>query len=272
MHYRSTGGVVKRPASQDGVEMNVNTEDSSIPSFVSQTKSRVSGFLTNQVATAPHTTLQDATESWNFDNYSGSGVNPLFFDPAADFQDIPNDLDWFFQDVLQKTPSAASEYEAAPCPIDMFPYLQQDFDMNIDTTSPWVQVSSILRSSLDGLSPEILNGPFFGPANLTKCYDLYFNNYHPHFPFLHRPSLIPIEMPPLLVVAIVALGATLSEDPTNFEFATKIHDDLRFRMCRVRRGSSHLKVFFSALAHLLIILRARYFTPPCPSGVCRLCC
>lgn len=139
---------------------------------------------------------------------------------------------------MQKTPSAASGYEAVPDPMAMFPYPGQDLDLGIDSTSPWVAISPILRSSLDGLSADVLSSQFFNPSNLVQFYDLYFNNYDPHFPFLHRPSLVPIEMPPLLLLAIVALGATLSTDPTNFEIATRVHDDLRFRMCRVSQDHS----------------------------------
>jgi hypothetical protein len=169
--------------------------------------------------------------------------------------------------VLQKTPSTASEYEAVPDSMAMFPYLQQDLDLAPENSSPWIAVSSILRSSLDGLSSDILNSQFFSPSNLVQFYDLYFNNYHPHFPFLHRPSLVPIEMPLLLLVAIIALGATLSGDPTNFEIAAKVHDDLRFRMCRVSRDHSSLTL----TAHNRTI-RARLSNLRLLFGACKHCC
>lgn len=233
---------MKRAASQDGFEED-DSERTPVPECGFPARPGPSEFASLAITQEP--TFQDTATPWEF---SGTGVNPLFFDPSIDFQDVPNDLDWFFQDVLQKTPSAASDHEAATDSMNMFPYLQQDLNLTFDTlTSPWVNVSAILRSSLEGLSPDLLNSPFFGPSNLAKCYELYFNNYHPHFPFLHRPSLVPIDMPPLLLVAIIALGATLSEDLVNFEIATRIHDDLRFRMCRVCISAP---LFLKSLLHL----------------------
>jgi hypothetical protein len=167
--------------------------------------------------------------------FETDNVNPLFFDASTDFQDIPNNLDWFFQDVMQKTPSACSisEHDAIMEPA-LFPFLQQESNsLSRYNSSLWVAASSILRSSLEDLPSDILRSQFFDPSQLAEFYDLYFNNYHPHFPFLHRPSLIPVEMPPLLLTAIVALGSTLSHDPFNFEISVKIHEYLRWKMLSV---------------------------------------
>ena len=171
---------------------------------------------------------------------AGNGVNPLLFNPSADFQDFPNDLDWFFQDVLKTRRSAASEDEAVPEPIGMFPYFQQELDLALDSTSGWMLISSILRSSLEGrdFKQSVLQ-----PNESRTILRSLFQQLSPHFPFLHRPGLVRIEMPPLLLVAIIALGATLSDDSTNFEIATKVHDYLHFRMCRVSQYHSLQYIF-----------------------------
>ena len=233
MHYRSTGGVV-RPTVQDNVIQDDNKDELMAMDSEIDLRTDPANFQQSSPPLADDQCLGNISGSMMSGDYFRIGrANPLFFDASTDFQDVPNDLDWFFQDVLQKTPSAASEYDAVPQPV-LFPYLQQEsVGLSLYGEGPWTTVSSILRSSLDGMPPDVLNSRFFDPDNLADFFDLYFHNYHPHFPFLHRPTLIPVETPPLLLTAIVALGSTLSHDPDHFAIATKIHDDLRWRVCRV---------------------------------------
>lgn len=133
MHYRGTRGIVKRPPSQDGLEMDERVEAPTIAEYGTQIRSGLAVLQATSFATAPDQPLHSPLESWDSNNLARNGVNPLFFDPSADFKDIPNDLDWFFQDVLQKTPSAVSEYEAVSEPIGIFPYFQQDLDLALDS-------------------------------------------------------------------------------------------------------------------------------------------
>jgi hypothetical protein len=237
MHYRSTGGVV-RPTVQDDVIEDDNKDSSMAVDPQVDIGTETANFQPCSPPLADDQYLGNISGSMMSGDYFGIGrANPLFFDASADFHDVPNDLDWFFQDILQQTPSVASEYDAVSEPV-LFPYLQQEnVGFSLYGESPWTTVSSILRSSLDGMSPDALNSRFFDPDNLANFFDLYFNNYHPHFPFLHRPTLIPVETPPLLLTAIVALGSTLSPDTDHFVIATKIHDDLRWRVCKVSYSS-----------------------------------
>jgi hypothetical protein len=226
MHYRSTGGVVKPTATK-----NMVNNDEQISPMAPSPKN---------MPQPDHPEFQPSDLSMmGHDYFEIDKVNPLFFDASTDFQDMPNDLDWFFQDVMQKTPSACSvsEYDAVMEPA-MFPYLQQESNsLSRYNSSPWVAASSILRPSLDDLPSDILGSQFFDPSHLAEFYDLYFNNYHPHFPFLHRPSLAPVEMPPLLLTAIVALGSTLSPDSFNFEISVKVHEYLRWKVLSVSQIS-----------------------------------
>jgi hypothetical protein len=235
MHYRSTGGVVK-PTTAEDVVKNDEQMSPMAPSPQNMSQSDHPEFQPSDLAMTRDQYVGNISGSMmGHDYFEIDKVNPLFFDASTDFQDMPNDLDWFFQDVMQKTPSAcsASEYEPVMEPA-MFPYLRQESnDVSRYNSSPWVAASSILRSSLEDLPSGILGSQFFDPSHLAEFYDLYFNNYHPHFPFLHRPSLIPVEMPPLLLTAIVALGSTLSPDPFNFEISVKIHEYLRWKVLSV---------------------------------------
>jgi hypothetical protein len=235
MHYRSTGGVVK-PAMTEDMAKNDEEVSSTAIACQNMSPSEPPDFQPGSISMAEDQYVSSISGSlMGRDYFETNEVNPLFFDASTDFQDMPNDLDWFFQDVMQKTPSACSvsEYDTVMEPA-LFPYLQQEPNsLSRYNSSPWETASSILRSSLEDLPSDILRSQFVDPSQLAEFYDLYFNNYHPHFPFLHRPSLIPVEMPPLLLTAIVALGSTLSPDSFNFEISIKIHEYLRWKVLSV---------------------------------------
>jgi hypothetical protein len=235
MHYRSTGGVVKPTTTEDIVKSDEHVS-SIAPSPQNISQSDHPEFQSSDLSMPGDQYVGNISDSMmSHDYFEIDKVNHLFFDASTDFQDMPNDLDWFFQDVMQNTPSACSVsgYDAV-MELAMFPYLRQESKSpSRYNSSPWVAASSILRSSLKDLPSEILGSQFFDPSHLAEFYDLYFNNYHPHFPFIHRPSQIPVEMPPLLLTAIVALGSTLSPDSFNFEISVKVYEYLRWKALSV---------------------------------------
>ncbi|OJJ48597.1 hypothetical protein ASPZODRAFT_150792 [Penicilliopsis zonata CBS 506.65] len=180
-----------------------------------------------------------------------NNVTSLFFDSAC-LPDSLRDFEWLFDNVSadfgaasegasninnSNTSGISRERSMSTTTVDLSP---SSFSMQtsqirspplMDSSSyfaPWVTVQGRLLEALRILPPEILVSSFFYPANLARFFELYFENYHHHFPILHKPTLDPTKAPPLLITAIITLGSTLSSDAGHFEMATKIHDSLRY--------------------------------------------
>jgi hypothetical protein len=147
MHYRSTGGVVK-PTTTEGIVKNDEQVSSTAINCQNMSPSEPPEFQPSSLSMAEDQYVGNISGSlMGHDYFEIDKVNPLFFDASTDFQDMPNDLDWFFQDVMQKTPSACSvsEYDTVMEPA-LFPYLQQESNsLSRYNSSPWAAASSILR-------------------------------------------------------------------------------------------------------------------------------
>lgn len=174
-------------------------------------------------------------------------VTSLFFDPSLNIPDPSLDFEWLFDNVstefnangdLPAMVSPESSISGTHISPPSFPMHNQGIasypQNNQLPSAPWVVVQGRLVEALSTLAPDILMSPFFYPTNLAHFYDLYFQNYHPHFPILHKPTLDPTSASPLLVAAIVTLGSTLSSDAAHFETAVNIHDSLRYIIFNVR--------------------------------------
>ncbi|EXJ89777.1 hypothetical protein A1O3_02844 [Capronia epimyces CBS 606.96] len=79
--------------------------------------------------------------------------------------------------------------------------------------------------------PEDPNTPHLGPAiqrlthtEIDHCINLYFTNYHPHCPILHRPSFRPTVAPIPLLLTTAALGAMYSPDPGKVVWMKSLFD------------------------------------------------
>jgi hypothetical protein len=161
------------------------------------------------------------------------GTQQLFFDSATDAQGIREDIDWLFNNPV---PDSAEGFFNAPwttpAPHSLSPSSSNSFsgpDILNPLPSEWGEVRVNVLSALDLiLAPQILQSSFFEPESLQTFHNMYFTNYNAHFPILHAPTFIPQEAPPLLMVAILTLGATLSPDDSHFQTAERIHDSLRW--------------------------------------------
>jgi hypothetical protein len=89
-------------------------------------------------------------------------------------------------------------------------------------------------SALTTLPAEILASSFFEAANLERFMQNYWNSYNPHFSLLHRPTFSVQDAPPLLLVALLTLGATLSPIEEHYVVAEQIHQNLRWLIFTVR--------------------------------------
>lgn len=180
-------------------------------------------------------------------------VTSLFFDPTLNIPDPSLDFEWLFDNIstdfnsvtnggLPVVVSPQSSISATGISPPSFPiqspYIGSPASSHSSTSSPWITVRGNLLTALNILTPEILMSSFFYPSNLCHFYDLYFQNYHPHFPILHKPTMDPLNAPPLLIAAIVTLGSTLSSNVEHFQISTNIHDSLRYIIFNVRLALS----------------------------------
>ncbi|KAK7227951.1 hypothetical protein V2G26_000121 [Clonostachys chloroleuca] len=121
--------------------------------------------------------------------------------------------------------------------------------------SPAVELRGQGDISPNELRPEhVMNSPAFGRAEVesaeVNASDLddpllahqvqaasktleqfmlsYWENYNAHFFLLHQPTFCVQDAPPLLLVAILTLGATLSPDEGHYRVAETIHQNLRW--------------------------------------------
>ena len=167
----------------------------------------------------------------------GDVTDTLFFDVSATMEDLPDGLEWFFEMPQHGIVANDGLVGSATAPLlHTEPVIFESplFSQNAALVSPptansaWSVVRPKLLMSLSALPPDVLESIFFHPCNLEFCFDLYFEKYHNHFPFLHRPTLSITESPPLLIIAIVTLGSTLATDETIFRIGQRIHDALRW--------------------------------------------
>ncbi|KAH8652731.1 hypothetical protein BGZ60DRAFT_533594 [Tricladium varicosporioides] len=60
---------------------------------------------------------------------------------------------------------------------------------------------------------------FFSPPNLRKFINIFWDDWYPHCPIIHRPSFDLAEAPATLVVAMALIGSALSPHTTDLEMA-----------------------------------------------------
>ncbi|KAI1610456.1 fungal-specific transcription factor domain-containing protein [Exophiala viscosa] len=142
----------------------------------------------------------------------------VIFDASDGAQGLVEDLDWLFGNV----PFTEN--------LDM----SQTLDMSLPNDLPWASPNSTLSQqlrildALRTLPQDLLEDQFFDPSNLKSFLDSYFSNYNAHFPILHQASFALQDTSPLLLVAILTLGATLSPDPLHYRASERIHESLRW--------------------------------------------
>ncbi|KAL4744893.1 hypothetical protein BDW72DRAFT_187700 [Aspergillus terricola var. indicus] len=96
--------------------------------------------------------------------------------------------------------------------------------------------------------------------------DLYFEKFHPHWPFIHRGSFDEDVESPFLVQAMVAIGLWMSDEPDTRSAAIEIHNTLAMAISQQRGvwdvsaaedvGSSHcpISTYQAILLHMIFAL------------------
>lgn len=93
------------------------------------------------------------------------------------------------------------------------------------------------------LIPPLVNYKDFEPKVLETCMEIYWNLFHVQYPILHRPSFNSLTTPPILLLAMVMMGACFSkavgdllEDPIGL--ANEIAIPLRWLIFRHRTSGA----------------------------------
>ncbi|KAL4875172.1 fungal-specific transcription factor domain-containing protein [Aspergillus karnatakaensis] len=164
----------------------------------------------------------------------GADVEYLtFFDGSNDLTGLTQDLDWLFG-VGSWDPSANLYGFNMLTPSTELPAWSPASGTSQGSTvaaalqaAPLVPRDKLL-SALATVPADVLSSSFFDPANLEWFMESYWQNYNPHFSLLHRPTFSVQDAPPLLLAALLTLGATLSPDKDHYRVAERIHDSLRW--------------------------------------------
>lgn len=175
----------------------------------------------------------------------------LFFDDSANIWDLPDNLNWFFEPSQQEPLMVVADnsFTSLQAPafslVNSLPPTSESTRFSpMATEACWSSLQLRLLDSLCMLPQEILHSNFFEPSSLAASYNLYFENYHPHFPIFHRPTLFVLEAEPLLIASIITLGSTLASDDEIYNTGQKIHDSLRWIIFQVSASDCAANLVF----------------------------
>lgn len=68
--------------------------------------------------------------------------------------------------------------------------------------------------------------PSWKGRNVLRYVEVYFEKFHPEWPFLHRATFEPSQEPPILLQSVVMLGMWMTGDEELQCHAVKLHDKL----------------------------------------------
>lgn len=238
MWYRDVGGVVKRSAA-----VGINSQNRSDTPRVDDLVDKSPLHEPTIVRTPRHDTIEMAVSAQAPSSHEGNRQNQtgvlysqlgelgdtLFCDGTANLGDIPDNLDWFFEmldpGVVEQDNSSntASDHLILDTPV-LIPaedIHESQYSLQTTQSNVWLIARERIIKSLQRLPQDILESSYFYPTTLEMLFHLYFENYHHHFPNLHRPSLSITESPPLLLASIITLGSTRADDPLLYEIGRK---------------------------------------------------
>lgn len=212
----------------------------------------------------------DSNVDLGFDSQFHGGFR-MFFDSSSDMQGLSEDLDWLFGTLPSEqdeaygfcggTGDAANLPSFSPSSTHSYQSLTEVANAS---DSVWLDVREKIMLALQPVPPTLLESSFFDPVNLDRFYHIYFTNYNSHFPIVHQPTFSCRDASPLLLLAILSLGATLS-DREHFQTAQALHDRLRWLIFSV--STSH-----AANSGISTDLDSRArFNHRHPSGACKPC-
>ena len=96
--------------------------------------------------------------------------------------------------------------------------------------------------NLLGSVPNIQASNFASMNAMQHYLRLYWNNFHPLYPILHRPSFMPGLSMVCLVAIVIAIGASFADNEAH-QFAMALYDKIKAVLINVRQ--LFLKIHFS---------------------------
>ncbi|KAH8653798.1 fungal-specific transcription factor domain-containing protein [Xylariales sp. PMI_506] len=157
-----------------------------------------------------------------------------FFDGSNDAVGLTQDLDWLFGTSPWDIPTELLGPNALP-PSGEVSEISPSSEGSRGRAAGLGQLEAVylvprerILAALTSLPAEILTSSFFEDENLERFIENYWQQYNRHFCLLHRPTFSVQDAPPLLLVALLTLGATLSTDNEHYLVAEKIHQNLRW--------------------------------------------
>ncbi|KAL2835859.1 fungal-specific transcription factor domain-containing protein [Aspergillus pseudoustus] len=154
-----------------------------------------------------------------------------FFDGSNDATGLTENLDWLFG-IGSWDPSASLDGLNILAPTTELPVWSPTSTTSQGSVLAVGNTHLVPRekvlSALMTLPADVLSSSFFDATSLEWFMQSYWQNYNPHFSLLHRPTFSVQDAPPLLLVALLTLGATLSPDKDHYRVAEKIHESLRW--------------------------------------------
>ncbi|KAG7661196.1 uncharacterized protein J8A68_005290 [[Candida] subhashii] len=158
----------------------------------------------------------------------------------------PSDLiDWLFQDdTMSKGKLATSEFYNFPTDVPVSSLFMNAFvnspSFPMNNSKNRTSIDHNIREKLINLLPELNANPDFGIPQIERCLELYWSVYHTQYPILHKPSFSNQDAHPLLLLAMIMVGASFTDctsdpqDPNGTLFmdpqklAEQIADPLRW--------------------------------------------
>ena len=137
----------------------------------------------------------------------------------------PSDLiEWLFHDDLEigNPPGPSPERPSGFSPMS---FLESMFAVSPEFphSNTRKNVDENIRLVLVSLIPLLQYNPEFGVRQIERCLQVYWLIYHPQYPILHKPSFSNYDAHPLLLLAMIMLGAGLSTCTGNDELAIFHH-------------------------------------------------
>lgn len=140
-----------------------------------------------------------------------------------------NLVEWLFQenDILPAVLKTMNGYqyhdvdfsaESGPYRLDLFddfsPLSNYDNMLailpNFPNSNNRKLIDNIVFNKLTNLIPSLKNNMDFKLPQIEKFLKIYWSIYHPQYPILHRPSFSNYDAAPILLLAMIMLGASLS--------------------------------------------------------------
>lgn len=155
-----------------------------------------------------------------------------FFDGPSDGANFTEDLDWLLSTgswnlsefgIVNVHNGAPGHSTTSPLSI-----VSLEVENAVNLESGFLTQRENILAALSTLPGQVLASSFFEVPNLEQFMRNYWDSYNPHFGLLHKPTFSVAEAPPLLLVALLTLGATLSPDKGHYEIAEAIHQSLRW--------------------------------------------